>query len=122
MAINVEANLTVEIARTMIYPTVIRYQGELAGSLANLQAVGIEGDSELLSEIVSCSKALLGAVNQLEKLNGQHADGLLAEAKHACFTVVPAMGEVRKIADTLENLVADDMWPLPTYQEMLFIK
>ncbi|MCA9949872.1 MAG: glutamine synthetase III [Anaerolineales bacterium] len=122
MAINVEANLTVEIARTMIYPTVIRYQGELAGSLANLQAVGIEGDSELLSEIVSCSKALLGAVNQLEKLNGQHADGLRAEAKHACFTVVPAMGEVRKIADTLENLVADDMWPLPTYQEMLFIK
>lgn len=122
MAINVEANLTVEIARTMIYPAVARYQGELAGSLASLRAVGIEGDSELLSEIVSCSKALLGAVNQLERLNGQHAESLLAEAKHACFTVVPAMTEVRRIADTLENLVADDMWPLPTYQEMLFIK
>ncbi len=122
MAINVEANLTVEIARTMIYPAVARYQGELASSLANLKAVGIEGDSELLSEIVSCSKALLGAVNQLEKLNGHHTDSLLDEAKHACFTVIPVMAEVRKIADTLENLVADDMWPLPTYQEMLFIK
>ncbi len=122
MAINVEANLTVEIARTMIYPAVARYQGELAGSLANLKAVGIEGDSGLLSEIVSCSKALLSSIQQLEKLNDFHGDGLLEEAKHACFTVVPAMNEVRRIADTLENLVADDMWPLPTYQEMLFIK
>ena len=32
------------------------------------------------------------------------------------------MAEVRKYADELEGWVADDLWPLPTYQEMLFIK
>jgi glutamine synthetase len=36
--------------------------------------------------------------------------------------IVPAMHSVRSVADRLETLVADDLWPLPTYQEMLFIK
>ena len=36
--------------------------------------------------------------------------------------VIPAMAEVRKLGDKLETLVADDLWPLPTYREMLFIK
>jgi len=35
--------------------------------------------------------------------------------------VLPAMVEVRKAADALEAIVADDLWPLPTYEEMLFI-
>ena len=42
--------------------------------------------------------------------------------KHYCHKVVPAMLAVRKVADELEGIVADDLWPLPTYQEMLFIK
>jgi glutamine synthetase len=37
-------------------------------------------------------------------------------------SIIPAMGAVRKVADQLEKLVPDDVWPLPTYQEMLFIK
>ena len=47
---------------------------------------------------------------------------MLDEAKHYCGKVVPAMLTVRKVADELEGIVADDLWPLPTYQEMLFIK
>ena len=37
-------------------------------------------------------------------------------------TVIPAMEDVREVADRLERLVADDLWPLPKYEEMLFIK
>ena len=37
-------------------------------------------------------------------------------------TVIPAMNDVREIADKLEKLVADDLWPLPKYSEILFIK
>ena len=37
-------------------------------------------------------------------------------------TVIPAMDAVREVADRLEKLVADDLWPLPKYEEMLFIK
>ena len=47
---------------------------------------------------------------------------MLDEAKHFYHHVVPGMLKVREFADKLEGLVADDLWPLPTYQEMLFIK
>jgi glutamine synthetase len=45
----------------------------------------------------------------------------MKEAWHAQEELLPAMTSVRAAADTLETLVADDLWPLPTYQEMLFI-
>ncbi|HYO97156.1 MAG TPA: hypothetical protein VER33_21750 [Polyangiaceae bacterium] len=50
------------------------------------------------------------------------AESSLAEAKHFRDDVLPAMAKVRAAADALEGVVADDLWPLPTYQEMLFIK
>ena len=46
---------------------------------------------------------------------------VLAEAEHARDRLLPAMASVRAASDELETLVADDLWPLPTYQEMLFI-
>ena len=54
---------------------------------------------------------------------GHHGDGdAFAHAKHMHEHVLPAMLEIRKAADKLETIVADDLWPLPTYREMLFIK
>ena len=50
------------------------------------------------------------------------AGGLLAHAKHMRDEVIPAMNSVRQISDKIEGIVSDDLWPLPTYQEMLFIK
>ena len=50
------------------------------------------------------------------------ADDVLAEAEHIRDAILPAMNVVRSYVDKLEGLVADDLWPLPTYQEMLFIK
>ena len=57
-----------------------------------------------------------------EKLGHDSGHSLDDEAKFFCKEVVPAMQAVRKFADELEGWVADDLWPLPTYQEMLFIK
>lgn len=122
MAISVEAKLTVEMAKTMIYPAAIRYQGELAASAANLKALGMTPDTAVLDKLTATTNALQDAVNRLEAAM-DHGDGdLLAEAKHACYDIIPAMNAVREHADTLEGIVADDLWPLPTYQEMLFIK
>jgi glutamine synthetase len=50
------------------------------------------------------------------------AKNLQAEAEHMRDKVLPAMSAVRESADALEGYVSDDLWPLPTYQEMLFIK
>ncbi|MFG0294515.1 MAG: hypothetical protein ACF8PG_01310, partial [Maioricimonas sp. JB045] len=54
-------------------------------------------------------------------LQGEDGD-LIAQANFIRDTTIPAMNFVRKYADELEGFVADDLWPLPTYQEMLFIR
>lgn len=122
-AVNVEGRLMVEMAKTMIFPAAIRYQGELASTCANLKAVGYTFDTDTLDNVTALVKNLQTAIAELEKAMDHHGAGsLLAEAAHFCHDVIPAMQEVRKVADELESNVADDLWPLPTYQEMLFIK
>jgi len=122
-AINVEANLTLEVAKTLIYPAAVRYLGQLASAADDLKDLGIEFDTATLAEVNTHTTGLLNAVKTLEHVTtSHHAKSVLDEAKHYCNKVLPAMNEVRAHADALEGLVADDLWPLPTYQEMLFIR
>ncbi|MFW6059115.1 MAG: glutamine synthetase III [Phycisphaeraceae bacterium] len=122
-AINVECNLTREIGKTVIFPAAIRYQSELAKTCADLKAVGYTFDTDTLDCITALVKKLQDSLATLEKITTEVPDGdMLEQAKYYCFTVLPAMDEVRKHADALEDNIADDLWPLPTYQEMLFIK
>jgi len=122
-AIGAEARLVIEIGRTMIFPAAIRYQSELARTCADLKALGYQFDTDTLDKVTGLVKGLQDSLTALEKLMAQpHSNGVLSEAKHYCHEVLPAMQEVRKYADELEGYVADDLWPLPTYQEMLFIK
>ncbi|MGD9647629.1 MAG: glutamine synthetase type III, partial [Pirellulales bacterium] len=121
--VRVEGLQTLEMARTLIFPAAIRYQNELASTCANLKLVGYEFDTDTLDKLTELVKNLQDSVAVLDKTLVHHdADSLEAEARHFCDEVVPAMAEVRKYADELEGMVADDIWPLPTYQEMLFIK
>ncbi len=123
MTVKVEANLTSEMARTMIFPAAIRYQNELASTCANLKLVGYEFDTDTLDKVTSLVKSLQDSIVWLEEAMGEDgAASLIEEARHYCDVVLPAMGTVREYADQLEGVVADDLWPLPTYQEMLFIK
>lgn len=122
-AVNVEANLMVEMAKTKIYPAAVRYQGELASTCASLKATGYAPDSQTLDRVLDLTKSFQSSIASLESAMGHNgAKSLLDEAKHFCREVLPAMQSVRKYADELEAIVADDLWPLPTYQEMLFIK
>ncbi|MGV3604861.1 MAG: glutamine synthetase III [Planctomycetaceae bacterium] len=118
-----EAKLMIEIARTSIFPAAVRYQGELASTCTNLKALGYTFDTDTLDEMTRLVKGIQDSTNALEKALAHHsAANVLEEAKHYCDSIVPAMVKVREYADQLEGLVADDLWPLPTYQEMLFIK
>ena len=123
LTVNVEANLMKEMAKTMIFPAAIRYQGELASTCANLKAIGAEFDTDTLDKVTALVKSLQDSIGGLEKTMAipDHG-GSLDHAKHYLNNVLPAMAEVRTHADELEGIVADDLWPLPTYQEMLFIK
>ncbi len=124
--INIESQLTIHIAKRMILPAALRYQAEVAQSLSNLKASGAtvpKIQTAHLSELVSLIDELQSSTDRLEAVLDEHPDGdSLAHAKHARDVIIPAMNSVRVAGDKLEGIVADDLWPLPTYQEMLFVK
>ncbi|MEA4856808.1 glutamine synthetase III [Solidesulfovibrio sp.] len=117
-----EAALVVRMAKTIIFPAAMRYQGELARTCANLKAIGHDFKMTTLECVTAKLRDLQAKVAELEKILEHSAEGSLAEAKYMCCTVLPAMNEVRAVADALESVVADDLWSLPSYQEMLFIR
>jgi glutamine synthetase len=114
MNINIEAETAASMARTMILPAAVRYLNEL-------RATDLE---ELVGEIEPLIKELHFALLKLEdaNLDENHPSGSQKEALYMRDTVIPAMEDVRDVSDRLEKLVADDLWPLPKYSEMLFIK
>jgi len=99
----------------MILPAAVRYLNEL----------GITGLDELVGEVEPVVKEFHFALRKLEdaNLDENHPDSSpQKEALYMRDTVIVAMDDVREVADRLEKLVADDLWPLPKYSEMLFIK
>jgi glutamine synthetase len=123
LTVMTEAKLMISLAKTSIFPAAIRYQNELASTCANLKLVGYEFDTDTLDQITELVKTLQDSIGILKKALAHHGSGsLLEEARYCNDEVLPAMAMVRKYADELESWVADDLWPLPTYQEMLFIK
>ncbi len=119
LTIRVEARATLEVARTVVLPAAMRYQSELAANAANLSAAGIETDRALLLRISDLVNKLQVANEALrEVLANPCCPDALDEARFVCDDVIPVMNRVREHADALEEEVADDLWPLPTYQEM----
>jgi glutamine synthetase len=111
--VNIEAETAASIARTMLLPAAVRH-------LADLKAAGNEA---LVAETEGLVGEFYDAIVALERANEQHpAEEGLELAKYMRDTVVTAMGSARDVADRLERIVADDLWPLPKYSEMLFIK
>ncbi|MDT7748869.1 MAG: glutamine synthetase [Pseudonocardiales bacterium] len=122
LTVGVEARLTLEIGSTLILPAAVRYQTEVAGNVGALKAAGVEADTSTLAEVTAPLTDLRAALADLKSaLAADAGETALAEAEHARDALLPAMAAVRAAADLLEGIVADDLWPLPTYQEMLFI-
>ena len=121
--INTEGRLCLGMARSSILPAAYRYQGELAQTAAAMKACGRTPDTSSLDNVTELTGQLEGAIKQLQHAVEHTASGdLLSHAKHYRDEVCPAMLKVRNVADELEQIVADDLWPLPTYREMLFIR
>jgi glutamine synthetase len=117
-----EANLMVRMAKTIIFPAAMRYQGELAGTCANLKGISHDFKMTSLEDVTAKLRSLQESVAKLEKLLDHEGGSSHAEAKYLCEKVLPGMAELRSWADALEAVVADDLWALPSYQEMLFIR
>jgi glutamine synthetase len=123
LTVGLEARTTLEMAKTVVFPSAMRYQGELASTCVSMKAAGVEFDTTALGSMSGLVMRLESAIEILEKeLSQEDGETRLAHASHFCHAVLPAMLDVRSAADELEGVVADDLWPLATYQEMLFIK
>ena len=123
LAIEVEAKLVVSMAKTIIYPAAVRYLSELSLAIANAAAIGIEMDKERAQTVSNLIKLLMDGVSKLSAAMAKDDfDSIEEHMQYSAQTIRPLMDKVREYADTLEGEVADNFWPLPTYQEMLFVK
>ena len=122
LTIGVEAKLMLEMGSTVILPAAVRHQTEVAQNVAALKAAGVEADTTPLTEVTGPLTELRTALAGLKAaMESDAGETTLSEAEHAGNELLPAMAAVRAAADTLEGIVADDLWPLPSYQEMLYI-
>jgi glutamine synthetase len=110
---NIEAEITESMARTLILPAALRH----------LALIGESGVDALAGDVRGLVDDLVAAIGELHTAN-LYPDGVegLDLAVYARDNQLTAMGKVRKAADKLERVVADDLWPIPKYAEMLFIK
>ena len=123
LSIEVEAKLVIDMAKTMIYPAAIDYLSTLTSTAERSASLGISLDSTAASTVAEQANAMMSAVARLsESLAKEGFASTEEHMQHCANEIRSLMDEVRSAADALEAEVADELWPLPKYQEMLFIK
>jgi len=123
LSIDVEAKLAVSTAKTGIYPAAVRYLAELSAAISSLKSNGVELGNAPLLRIAEWVTAMMDAVDKLAASLTQHDFSTVEAHMQFCAgTIRPLMDEVRHAVDALEGEIANELWPYPTYQEMLFIK
>ena len=124
-AINIEGETAQYIAQTMILPSAVRFLSELLTTAERADELGMKLGgvlktaaqvNDLIDRLTDCI-AVLAEKNQ--ELGG---DDVVSKAEHMRRNIVPAMNAVRDVVDRLERIVPDDLWPVPTYRDMLFVK
>ena len=112
--IDYEAKLSADMAKTSIIPVVLNYQEELADTIRSVEAVNKTKSvltRKLLKNVTKEAEASLDFIDKLEA----------AIIKGNTLKTKEAMDNLRKTVDKLEGLVPADIWPLPSYAEMLFM-
>jgi glutamine synthetase len=113
---NIEAGCALDLARTMILPAVAAHLGRLAGGGAS------KGIAAAAAHVADRADVLVERIDALEEArHAAHEAGTVQdEARVFADRVIPAQAALREVVDDLEALVADDLWPLPKYRELLF--
>jgi len=125
--INVEALTMIEMAKRQIVPAVINFATDIAASINTINATGVAADltaqTELLVEVSSLTASLKKNIAVLEeavaKASNAHGD-TYEQAALFRFDVFEKMAALREVVDTLETIVDEDVWPMPTYSDLLF--
>ena len=124
--INIEARTMIDMASKQIIPAVIKYTTQLAGSLGAVKAACPEADTSVQAELLTETSDLLSdmkvALAALIDITEEAAcvDGAETQARVYHEKVVPAMAALRTPADKLEMIVDKDLWPFPSYGDLIF--
>ena len=123
--INIEAKTMLAMAKTQIMPAVINYTTQVAQNVSVLNSLGrfkVEAQSELLDALTMDLNALKEEIDTLEEALEKAVAITESYEKAVVFKslVIPAMEKLRETADRLETNVSEDIWPIPTYSELLF--
>ena len=123
LAIEVEAKLALQMARTQVYPAAVRYLGELAKALQEQQAMGLQPSLAVRNQLAERLHQLNDGCDALEQaLTATPDEHGEAQLRHCADQLMPRMEQLRQAVDGLEGVVDDALWPLPSYQEMLFVR
>ena len=120
----IEAEMMVSMARSMILPAALQHQTILADAVSSGDAAGVDMSDQRaeLGEFVGLVRQLREAAARLECTLQTPAHEHFAHARKIEDEVRPGMAVLRAVVDTLEQQVAADLWPMPNYRELLFLK
>ena len=124
--INIEALTLCDMIQKDIIPSVCQYIKELSDTASSKKSLSSDIDCslevDLVSKLSSLNSCLSKRLDTLDKLliDSKDYEGTLNTAKYYKDHIIPAMQEVRAIADELELMVSDKYWPYPTYGDLLF--
>jgi len=125
MTINIEGETGQHMAQTMVVPAAARYLNDLLSTATQADRLGLPAEGVLstarqVTELLdTLTKALAELAAQNQELGGSE---LVSKAEHMRENIIPALKAVRDAVDRLERIVPDDLWPFPTYRDMLFVK
>jgi glutamine synthetase len=122
--VTVEANLMVLMANRYILPAALEYQKNVAQSVTAVKAAGgsSKQGKKLLGTYTRQVDRFKAETDALEALLDHAGASAEKHAKYMRDKVVPAMARLRELGDEIEVLTPHEIWPLPTYREMLFVK
>ncbi|MCZ6682754.1 MAG: glutamine synthetase III [Planctomycetota bacterium] len=120
----IESETMVLMARQLILPAVIAHETRLAESVSALIAaeVDFKDRKAMLQEFGDLVYRFNATLTALAEVDNYEVEDPIEQARYMKEKVMPVMDSLRKVADELETRVAADLWPLPSYRELLFIK
>ncbi|MDP7006556.1 MAG: glutamine synthetase III [Phycisphaerales bacterium] len=122
--VEIEARTLLQMLSTQVLPAALRYQGELAEIVASSHAVSVDCSRTAgrLNDVAELAELLQDSIDTITATVSSEHSNVLDSANFTRDTILPSMSVARVISDQLEEMIPDDIWPLPSYTEMLFVR
>jgi glutamine synthetase len=122
--LGIEAETMVMMAKSQILPAALEHQRRVAETVAATKAAGVDASdtTQALRELVELVTQFRSRTSEVERLAASHEGDPIKHAARIARELKPAMARLRETGDALEAVVAAELWPLPNYRELLFLK